>query len=626
VAPLSVPSPGDLLVISDELGPYWTGRVEEPTVAFRPGGGKVSILARGMASSAGDQIVNTTIAWNPSTGLPYPYFPAGMACRDAFIAVILNICPNISFSAPDFHVGATLAGDSQPLWGRTGLECFNEIATLGSSYGPAATGGEQVYWHVYCDGALRPGSSTTSLLEAVYYGQVPAYEIAMAECDETEISWPMKYVANRVHVQWKDASGSGGIATATDPVSFSQLRIWKDHFIDGSSHVTTHYEAWLIANTVLARVKNIRAVGHQIRIKSPAMVTGLDGNPCPLWRVLAGRMIRITGLSATNPTCDAAGNTFFIRETEWDEYERTLTLITEEVETIASVVGRTLPAQLGALNTSNPSAARPALPRNDPPAAAGSPNSSTGGAFPASVKPGHLNEVDRGAAERDIVNPQIIANGFGSPIPTDKILGWLAISFAGYLTKVTMDATKAADPALVAAASATVEVWRADWNDGILDYDGRTVLHTLDTTTGFDEWSPTDPVELYRNSRLGFTYTAGDAEILVIPSVYTRDASLVDPGATPVTPTISNVALTPESAASGGVGFLAIWDTDVLSRGQISWGVSDVRENWKVQHTGLMKHHEVHIPAVAPGQEFLFEITATSQDGTDGTKAGTFHS
>src|SRR5258708_876456 len=77
IDPMTVPPPGANLVISDALGPYWVGRVEEANVAFRPGGGKVTVLGRGMGSSAGDQVVTTALTWDPVTGQPYPFFKQG---------------------------------------------------------------------------------------------------------------------------------------------------------------------------------------------------------------------------------------------------------------------------------------------------------------------------------------------------------------------------------------------------------------------------------------------------------------------------------------------------------------------------------------------------------------------
>lgn len=629
VDPLTVPPPGANLFISDALGPYWVGRIEEPTVSFRPGGGKVSILARGFASSAGDQIVNTTIAWNPATGVPYPSFPAGMSCHDGFKAIIQNICPFISYHQETIHVGSVLAGESQKLWGRNGLECFNEIASLGSNIGVGSTSADQIFWHVYSKDALNPGAgSTEAIFEAVYRSQLGTYQIAMAECDDTEFSWPLKYVANRVHVQWEDNIGNGGIATAVDPTSKSSypngIGMWRDHFIDGTSHVSTQYEAYMIAQSVLQRVKALRAVGHRITVKYPVMLTGLDGQPCPLWRVLAGRNLTITGLNTDDALINSTGNTFWIRETEWDEYNRTLTLITEEVESIATIMGRLLPSELSTLNTKLPGASRPAIPKSDPPQGAGT--QSGPGAGSGMSRPGQLNEKDRGGAERDVCNPQIIANGMGQPIPTDKILGWLSFSFAGYLTKVTLDATKAGDDNPITPAAATVRVWKADWTDGFIDYANATTLQTL-SGTGFAEWAPTEPVELYRNTRLGFTYVSGDAEILVIPCVHTRDASLVDPTDTnPPSPSITNVTTAPVASPGGGVGMQISWETAKASRGQVSCGMDgSTNQNWGVQHTGLLKKHTVVIPSLTPSQTFSFVITATSEDGVSGTSGGTFN-
>lgn len=634
VDPVSVPAPGSRVVISDELGPYWVGRVEEPAVAFRPGGGRVTITCQGYGASASDQRVSTTLAWNPITGEPYPKFPQGMSLHDAFKAVTIQLCPDFGFVDGNIHVGATLAGDSQQLWGKSAQEIYNEICSLGADFGNGNVQDEPIYWHVYSGEAMNPGSGDSATYLEVRYRStppVPAYVIDMADCDETEFSWPLKYVANRVIVQWGDEQGNGGTVTATDSTSKSGypngVQIWRDHFLDGTSHISTYYEAWAVAHAVLARFARLRAVGRQIRIKYPMVVTDNNGQPVPLWRVLAGRFIQINGLSTDDDLVNGTGSQFFISETEWDEYNRELTILTEEVETLASVVGRVTPIQ--DMNAIVPGPVKPAIPKNDPKQLAGNvsgPNGNSGDRGPSTALPGQQNQSNPAAAEQQLCNPQIIVNGFRTAIPNNQDLGWIEISFAGYLTRASLYATKYTATSNLTPTSGQVQIWTTKRTEGPIDYDHVTVLHTLDTGgSGFAEWEPADPIELYRDSIVGFTYVGGDAEILVCALNHNRDASLIDPNADTPAPTISGV--TTESVpggGGGGVGVKLSWTTSIASTGQVQIGVNQDDEVSGVKDNILSKKHSYTFPDLAHGLTFLYRITAWSKDGSKATLGGTF--
>lgn len=628
VDPLTTPAIGALVDIRDKAGIYWTGRVEDISVDFRPGGGKVKLTCRGLASSAGDQVVSGFVNFNTVTGTASAKFDQGTAVRSAVKAIVQNLCPFLIFDDSKVHVGATLAGDSSQLYGKTAQDCFNEICSIGSDLGGGVDSADQIFWNVYSGGAFANSpedpvlSDNFSYMELVYKDQAVSYSIDMKDCDVTEIAWQLKWIYNRITIQWEDQLGNKGTATAVDPTSKSAypngIGIWRDHFIDASTHVSSQYEAQLMAQSILGNVSKIRPLGKQIKIMYPEQVLDRNGQPVPLWRVLAGRVIQINGILPNNP--QLMGNEFFfIRETNWNEYTRELTIMTEEVETIPQIVGKSV-FQDATLPGSTVS--KVIIPTKDVPT---SPGADKGPGSPPTT--GLIGQAaqNKGNAERNLSNIHLLVNGFENPIP-DGQLGFVEISFSGHITRLTGWATKKDDPNDFSPAAETIiEIYDAARNDGGL-FAHRILIGTLHIVGGFTEDIDFD-YQAYRDHVLIFKKTAGDdAEIICVSARHVRDASLVETDAhgTPVSQTPSIVT----HSVVGGPNntFEVRWTTDIESTGYVSWGINTAQENQGPPDDKLAKNHFYPLPAIAPENTVSYIITVVSKDGATATTGDTFSS
>lgn len=623
VDPLTTPAMGAILTISDKAGVYWAGRVEEIDVGFRPGGGRVKITGRGMASSTADQIISTFVNFNTVTGDASAQFNQGQAVRDAFRSIVLNLCPFVGWDDTKVHVGATLAGDTSQLYGKTPQECFNELATIGSDLGGGSSTSKQIFWNVYSGGAFnKGGTDNTSYMELIYKDQPVSYVIDMEDCQTTEISWQMKWIINRVSIQWADQQGNKGVATAIDPTTKSAypngIGVWRDHFVDATSHVSSQYEAQLMAESILSQVARIRPIGKQIVIQYPQQVADVNGNAVPLWRVLAGRMIQINNIDPNNP--QLVGNEiFYIRETQWDEWNRTLTIMTEEVESIPQIVGKSV-FQESTLPISTV-ASKVAIP-NNPLLLAPGPDKGPGnqGQAPSGI-PGQTTP-NKGTAERNLSNIHMLVNGFETAIP-DGQLGWVEVAFAGHITRLTGWATRKEDPNDFSPAGETiVEIYDALRNDTGL-FSNRVLIRTLTITGGYTEDFDFDYI-VFRDHVLIFKKVSGtDAEILCVSAQHSRDAAQVETDGEGV-PLATTPSVTAKSAVAGAYNTVVVsWTTDVLSTGYVSWGAQTAQDNQGQPDDVLSKTHYFTIPSVAPSQTLSYIITAISKDGATSTTGGT---
>jgi hypothetical protein len=317
-----LPPPGARVRIYDDQPlPYWEGRIEYPQVdPFKlPAGGAGGLfqyLARGLASHTDDDQFEAK-----------KIYLKGTTTDAAMLDAIQQKCPLIN--AGNLLVtpsGRALQADTDSYQLHSAQTIINSL----SQFGYASN--EQMLW------AIRRFNGT-SFLELKPRPTTPKYYVDLTQVDQAPFSWPLQIVYNKVIVKW--SKGTVVVEDTTSQAAYpSGIGVKRSRSVDATDKIDNFPTAQFIALVMLGRLSRVRPVGNQVVVQFPFIVTDQAGNEVPLRRIEAGNVISVTGyvtgssLVVTTPV--------FIRRAEWDEERRIQSMVTEELFSELSLIGKVL--------------------------------------------------------------------------------------------------------------------------------------------------------------------------------------------------------------------------------------------------------------------------------------------
>jgi hypothetical protein len=332
--------PGSKVVIRDDAGTVYGGRIEVVNGDYRTSYARLSLLARGFASSAEDQRYKLRKVW-----------PQGYPVGSIFIETTQDLCPDISAGGVSPGVGGrNLPETSQDFILSSAKQIWDTVAPLGGDETP-------LLYRVFCDGASTTPSlhvearpSTPAVYAAMGAGgvNVPVVGI-VATPGGTQVSMgaDLRTVYNEVAVKYPDPTKAAGYAVITTFDSGSQgsttgIDATRTLGLDLSSMNEVELsEATQAAHALLSQVASIENSGRQITMDYPQVGIDEDGNPVPLWRIRAGSVIRVTDYFSGDQTA-ALDQDFYIVQSTWTERARRLTLSVGRIHGMTEGIGKSL--------------------------------------------------------------------------------------------------------------------------------------------------------------------------------------------------------------------------------------------------------------------------------------------
>jgi len=613
----ALPPLGSQLLISDSVGPYWVGRVEEPVLDVLEIDGsihglKITITARGYGSAMDDIIYKATRTW-----------AAGTPIRQIIIDALDEIGPPAVTTDPSLILGGgtTIPDISHDALGESCQAIINRYTAIGNNSGQRMTWGVRYYSGHPTFYAYTPPDAS-----------VFAYQVDSQDCVSTTIAWPLQWIRNGVVVKWSE-----GVWPQVDGTNRALLGISRDLFLDLSSTVGDIGTAQAIAGQVLNQFAPIRPFGKAIEIDyaygaaggHPNIIRDVAGNPIPPWRVRAGYNIKINNLASGQAALPLEA--LFVKSTHWDETARKLTIQTEQRESLGQIIGRVTqtPNQppTNQPTSVNPIALTPGVSPNGP-----TDNSTGGGGkFVQADKTGKVNSGDMPKGW-DLVSLNFVMNGGGAPITVGQ-KGWIGVDMNCVIERIII--TASANDAVAGPATNcnfSVKLWfNANMETTNLVVPG-TAFTQLDGTTqvfsvasGTKALFPLKSAHFTGDSLWGIEVVDSATSGALDPTAFIADVWLTgrrtDTDAvniSPDAPAITVVALGGKTTNTATI----TWKTDEASTSQVTYGPDANYGSWVpldgtvVFDSGTPSHqlHSMTISGLEPGTHYYAKVI--SIDGT----------
>lgn len=597
---IQLPPDGALVTVADLDGIYWRGRLEEPTMDVIQIDGvmhgiKASFIARGYGSALDDRVYPVSQVWL-----------AGTPTQEIFAEIIAQAGGGNVFTTPPLLGAANvLVNDSEDALGQSGQTLVNRYCKIGNPDFHELTWGVREY-----QGA--------AYFECFERDTPPeTFIVAASDCISAPISWPLQWVKNGVVIKW-----SQGVWFVDDPESISSLNgTERDLYIDATNTVGDLGTAQYIASSVLQEMKDVRPFGRNIEIDydyGDHSVVGNGGLYVPPWRVRAGRNLRITGMDSGQDKLPMTD--LFIKSTHWDEDARKLTITTEQVQSLAQIIGRATTAENKIPDKVLPDS--PSLPSGT--------NPGPSSPFATLDKNGKVNDsvLPEGW---DLVSLNFCMNGGGNPITDGVQQGWLGLDYNVGVERVTIIGTS--DPTMAANCAISLKIWHDDGIETLTNppipgeyftqNDGATTVFELNG--GVRATFAMTKMVMKADSIWGIEVTDDLSCTAVVADVWItgrrQDTGKVN--ISPAAPIISGLSVT---VGINGVAILT-WDTDTLSDSQVQYGTDTNYGSWTYRDGTVsfdtsmppIQHHNATIQGLISGQTYFAKVLSVDYTGRQGT-------